>query len=758
MKKTIVALGLIVALLCSALPVAAVFTDVTDPAESRACELLAALNIVGGKGGGRYDPRGYMTRAEFCKVALKLTGFASESLYQGYTRFSDVPNTQWFAPYVNAAVKEYKIIEGYGDGTFRPNNNIKYSEAATILLRLLGYTQADIGDFWPTDYLAKAASLGLNKGMTASLTPNAAIPRGQAAILLVNTLLTDTKEGAQLLSGSFTMDEDRALLLATPATDSTLTAGTARIMTAEGAVRVVAASATLDGAGVMQRGLCVWQKGSLIYFHTAGGGAGTSVLVRGRTDSTLTADTGAVMAVPSAALLCDGSKAGPYSTDWLSLPVGQTATLFYNDQGVLDLIVTGSTTSLSGDTAVYGVDSVVFRTGATILRDGEKAAAADLQKYDVVSYDAGNNTYHVSSRKLTLRYTDAGPVYASPSWVELGGLELTVAPEASGDFKDLSFNTNVTVALDAVGRVAAAWPAATLTVKNAGILTALSESACTVETDTGHKLEGTPSFAGFTKTGADSSSTLYQLVGRMVTVSQDTKGQLVFAAVSYENAGVLDLNTLRMGNAALAANVRIYEQMDAALPLTATTAAELQATGLSAVKILHSRKNAAGKIDLLVVENITGAGYTYGLAKQTSEVVEQTYPGFSGTDSFTIAQMMYTIDLRSAEGTEQSVQTSRAVGLDKTEVPAAWYKLADGTVAAVPLSSAGSVSADAFITNKRVRVGVNTLNVMEDVQVWSAARGRFVTLSEAVLNYQSFALYTTRPAADGGMVCLIVAK
>ena len=40
---------------------------------------------------------------------------------------------------------------------------------------------------------------------------------------------------------------------------------------------------------------------------------------------------------------------------------------------------------------------------------------------------------------------------------------------------------------------------------------------------------------------------------------------------------------------------------------------------------------------------------------------------------------------------------------------------------------------------------------------FSRFNSKSIGLSEAVLNYQSFALYTTRPAADGGMVCFIVA-
>lgn len=758
MKKKLIALMLVLAMLCAAMPVSAAFTDVTDPAESRACELLAALGVVSGTGGNKYNPYGTMTRAEFCKVALKLTGFTGESLYQNYTRFSDVPHTKWYAPYVNAAVKGYKIIEGYGDGTFRPDSTIKYGEAVTILLRLLGYVREDIGDFWPSDYLNKAAALGMTKGLSAALTAGSPIPRGQASILLVNTLLTNKKDGSNLMSGSFTMDTDKSLLLATAKTDSTLSAGTARICTADGTVKVVTASAAMDSSGVMHRGQCVWQKGSLIYFRTDGTGEGTPVTVKSRTNIAITREDGGMITVPSSALLCDGTKAAAYSDSWLDLPVGQKATLFYGEQGTLELIATGGTSNIGGDSAVYGVDDVVIKGGAAIIRDGAPASVSDLQKYDIVSYDAGNNTYYVSSDRLTLRFNNAGPVYNNPSWVEVGSLKLTVASAVSADFAKLKFGEAVTVALDASGRVAAVWPASSVSAKAPAILEKLNEGSCTIKTLSGHVLTGVPSFSGFTKTAGDTSSTLYKNVGRLVTFTQDAKGNYVFQTVDYRNAGTMKLTAGTVNGKALAPNARVFEQIDSALPLSETTVDALRATGLESVKVLHAEYGSSGKVGLLVVENITGTGCTYGLAKQKSEVRETQYTDFDDKH-FTVAQTYYTITCRTANTAAVEVeQTYSAANLTGEEAPAVWFMRADGSCAAAALSYVGKVGADAFVTSRQVKVGVNVLPVQNSAQVWAKGRDRFISLSEAVLNYQKFSLYCTRAASDGGIVCFIIAE
>ena len=52
------------------------------------------------------------------------------------TSFSDVESNKWYAEYIKFAV-ENKWINGYSDGTFRPNNSITRDEAAKILARAI---------------------------------------------------------------------------------------------------------------------------------------------------------------------------------------------------------------------------------------------------------------------------------------------------------------------------------------------------------------------------------------------------------------------------------------------------------------------------------------------------------------------------------------------------------------------------------------------------------------------------------------------
>lgn len=84
--------------------------------------------IIEGYSDGTYKPDININRAEFTKIVIGSTG----KLSNGNNCFPDV-NNEWFAPYVCTA-KNLGIIEGYPDGTFKPNQSITSAEALKITL------------------------------------------------------------------------------------------------------------------------------------------------------------------------------------------------------------------------------------------------------------------------------------------------------------------------------------------------------------------------------------------------------------------------------------------------------------------------------------------------------------------------------------------------------------------------------------------------------------------------------------------------
>ena len=97
---------------------------------------LSNMGILDGYPDGTFRPDAPITRSEFTKVAISFFDYA-EGYYVYGGEFSDVTGAEWFASYLAAAL-DYGLIEGMPDGTFRPLNNISRAEACTIVNRTLG--------------------------------------------------------------------------------------------------------------------------------------------------------------------------------------------------------------------------------------------------------------------------------------------------------------------------------------------------------------------------------------------------------------------------------------------------------------------------------------------------------------------------------------------------------------------------------------------------------------------------------------------
>lgn len=176
---------------------AVTFSDVGDKSTAVAVESLRLLGVLDGYGDGTFRPGTVLTRAQFCKMAVYAMNGSNElGRYRTVTVFSDVKPSYWAAPYINMAAKGKNIISGYADGKFHPDRTVTVGQAVTILLRMLGYKDEDVGGVWPDSYMAEAALIGLTDGVSG--TGNEGLTRGQAAKLFLNLLRADQKEGGQL--------------------------------------------------------------------------------------------------------------------------------------------------------------------------------------------------------------------------------------------------------------------------------------------------------------------------------------------------------------------------------------------------------------------------------------------------------------------------------------------------------------------------------------------------------------------------------
>jgi hypothetical protein len=128
-------------------------------------EKAAALNQLGmlsGDGKGNYNLSGALKRSEAVTFIVAIMGKKDEvtrnsSSYK-FTKFPDVKDTAWYAPYVGYCV-ENKILGGNPDGTFKPNDNISEKAFLSMLMNAMGYQSGT--DFMYSEVYKYAYSIGL---------------------------------------------------------------------------------------------------------------------------------------------------------------------------------------------------------------------------------------------------------------------------------------------------------------------------------------------------------------------------------------------------------------------------------------------------------------------------------------------------------------------------------------------------------------------------------------------------------------------
>ena len=129
--------------------------------------VLSELSIMQGDPNGNMRYGDKVSRAECAKIVVQASKYRNlVDTSSKRSAFQDVTAEHWAAPYVTVGVKN-GLFKGYFDATFRPSNTVTYEEAITMLLRVLDYTDADVGDEWPYDQIDMAKKLGMLDGVSS---------------------------------------------------------------------------------------------------------------------------------------------------------------------------------------------------------------------------------------------------------------------------------------------------------------------------------------------------------------------------------------------------------------------------------------------------------------------------------------------------------------------------------------------------------------------------------------------------------------
>lgn len=131
---------------------------------------------------GKITTEGHVTRAEMAKMLVHMLGLTPKGTS---VEFSDVTSEHWAYSFVSQAAA-FGIINGMGDGTFLPDENVTYQQAIKMVVCALGYSVvAERKGGYPHGYVMTAMDLGLTPSK-ASMTEKA--DRSEIFIMLQKAL------------------------------------------------------------------------------------------------------------------------------------------------------------------------------------------------------------------------------------------------------------------------------------------------------------------------------------------------------------------------------------------------------------------------------------------------------------------------------------------------------------------------------------------------------------------------------------------
>ena len=770
--------GLICVTPAGAAETVSTFPDVTDPEVGRAVEALRTMGVIDGSG-GLYDPDGNLTRAQFCKMAIEVMGRGDEAEAQASrTIFSDVPGRHWARGYVNLAATvtvggdadgkgASRLMMGQGNGSFAPDRAITYAEAVTTLLRILGYSK-QANSNWPSGAVATAESVGLTDGLTP---PDAGEPitRGQAAILFCN-LLTAPMEGDK---GSYASTlgtvQENLLLVSLNAKTASGREGAVQFVDKDGKKDPVLPSLRAPASFLQgSQGTAVLKDGRLLTFipsRNAGSRAITVSEITTGSTCTITGTDGSRISFTNSTKVLGGEEPdtfGNVSTKLLPgtyvlacfAPSGSVDYLYIESYGVVDS--THSGVMVARD-KVSGNPFAQLTAGANdykIVKNGAEASLSDLKQYDVASYNADTKTLYVSDFRVSCVYQEASPNAAAPSKIKtaLFDKELEVLDCAIDNLKKFRFGDTFTLLFTTDGKVAGA-------VKTTE---ARSNAVGYVEDGTLKLLNLPADLPELAK-----ADNLEKYADCLVTVTGTKTGINLSRVSSRGTRDTLNMNTRMLGSTPLADNVAVFDRI-ANSGIKAVSLKDVTVASVPADKIAYQRTNAGGKVDLLVLENVTGDLYTYGIAK-----ISEDSHGTEGQDDYYVNRLTAVINSISSGSEALTVvggttyRNNQFIGLAASVTT---EKLGNYSrpASSVALKSVEKVTPANFnLSTGLFFSGSVELPIWEDgVQCYNAQTRTWFTSGKepmdnlnACLAYSSnLTVYYDRDPAQGGKVRIVVAN
>lgn len=608
---------------------------------------LGNLEIINGYNDGTYRPSDNVTREQFAKIVVCSINKSDDALAMGsYTcKFSDVSDGHWSIPYINY-ISNKEIIKGYADGSFGPANTINYAEASTIICRLLGYTEESVGYFWPSNFVAKADTLGLritdkdiyeplnraeiakmiDMALFTKVNPNAA-----------GNILMDYKKDTILLSAAgYSVIED-CFIIATATEDDSLLSD--QVKTSDGTFRVLSSS-SLPQSGTC--GIIVLNDDERIVVSSTKAlysmNIGVSNISQDKIEYVSGNGSKGTLRLDSALETYVDYTKTSFAQAKQSISPGTDMTFYGYTDGNWEYAVINrdSVTPVlashnysTSDTYLEGKS--INKANLVVYRNGDIASLDDIEANDVVYYNTRTNIMDVYSKKVTGIYYAAHPSKAYVTSVTVGGKEYAIGSVSATNALGAStgaFNIGDKVTLllgknDEVVFVSSLdgfdaneygiMLSSSVKIKDSGDDAGKSEYTATILMPDGDKYEYVTD-----KDYDDYKGELVKLSFSQsyTTLSKPNKNKNVY--------GEFNPSKYTLGNASLADDIIIFQQLsnndNSSAEAEVLDIRVLERTTVPADFVLSTvSENGSGDIGILYVKNLTDSAYTYGILLSTTK-------------------------------------------------------------------------------------------------------------------------------------------
>lgn len=788
-KRTWLSALLAVALLVSMLVVPSAsaagnsaFTDITDPDQANAAEMLRLLGVVNGTGGGAFRPQGTLTRGEFCKMTVEIMGRGDEEPAQrSRTIFTDVSSTHWARGYINlaasitvggasggdgeSAAAGTRLIMGVGDGTFQPDRVITCGEAVTILMRVLGYGDGDVagGLNWYDGYMGLAGSAGLLDKL--NLTGASTISRGQAAILFYNLLFAKTKGSDSLyLTGLGCKVEDGGILLDV---NATLAGSNTAVKTTTGTYKTDRAGLDENLEG-MQGDVVLDKNDKLLAFQPKENITSRAVNVAEWEATWIRLLDGEQIQIQPDTRTFQSGEEKTYKDVYQDGHPGDSMTIYYDINGKIDYLFLPST-SFTGKAMVArnqpsGNPFTELTNGDSnykIYKNGMPATVGDIRQYDVATYDSASKILYISDLKLTGIYENVSPSPKAPVSITVLGRAFDVLPEATNDLQNFKIGDMMTLLLTNDGKVAGAVTTAAAKGNAVGYVKEINTEDGEATVQLLDNVLG--EVKGKTSYRKDSAT---KMMGELVTVSSNKQGQLTLTRLTGGSSsgvtGKLDVAARTLGGTPLADNVAVYEKVGSS-KLQPVKYSQITAVSVPASKILYASKDYAGRYNVLVLDDVTGDLYTYGFMSK----------GTWKTDS-SLGEIVNSTVIVTTSGKDEGTKLELVGGVEVPRnavggVVASLNTLKDGPAKIagyVFLKELDGVRRSAFdmkaktvtTTDMVLPISDNVVCYNKTTKQWFTAEDPMDALNQARAFSDNITIYYDRTPEEGGKVRMVVVQ